>query len=191
MGGGVPQPERPKRQRSRDPGCARYVSGGVAHFLGGSLFGLPFFCGGLLCLATLIAGLLGLSGPLPDNTLANRIIGCLGMLLIGSAHAIVGFLMIRWAFVSPEWLVIDREHGVLTKQTGVLGFRRFAKPSLSDFSDVSIFPVTSKWTVRENFDVALLGPNDIRFSIGRVTLSADLAREYGREVATFLNLPLS
>lgn len=183
-------PERPHRKRTRNPDCARYVSGGVAHFLGGLLFGLPFFCGGLLCLVTLVAGLLGLSGPLPENTFANWVIGSLGMLVIGLAHSTVGFLLIRWAVISPEWLAIDREHRLLTKQTGVFGFRRFAKASLSEFSEVSIFPVTNKWQCRDDFDVALTGPHDQRFPIGRVTMSYDLAREFSQELATFLHLPL-
>ena len=68
-------PERPHRKRTRNPDCARYVSGGVAHFHGGLLFGLPFFCGGLLCLATLVSGLLGISEGQTNGTLSNWIVG--------------------------------------------------------------------------------------------------------------------
>lgn len=112
------------------------------------------------------------------------------MLVIGLGHSIVGFCMIRWTLVSPEWLVVDRKHGLLTKQTGVLGFRRFANASLPEFSEVSIFPVTNKWQSRDDFDIALTGPHDKRFLVGRVTMSYDLACEFGQGVATFLRLPL-
>ena len=79
---------------------------------------------------------------------------------------------------------------LVTKRTGILGIHRFAKASLSEFSEVSIFPVTDKWQSRDDFDIALTGPNDKRFAIGRVTLSYGLAREFGQEVATFLGLRL-
>src|SRR5437773_867094 len=124
---GRPAPERPYRKWTRNPDYALYVSGGVAHFLGGLIFGIPFFCGGVLCLATVVAGLLGLTEPRPDASLANWVIGGLGVLVIGLGHSIVGFLLIRWAVCSPEWTTFDRIHGLLTKQTGVLCFRRFAK----------------------------------------------------------------
>lgn len=197
MGGGPPQPERPKRQRSRDPDCARYVSGGVARIVVGGLFGLPFFCGGILCLATFVAVLLGFAEDQPDFSGVKWFIGMLAFVTLGLAHTTVGFLMLRGAVCSPEWIVIDRLHGWVRRQTGVLFFRRVANESLDKFTEVSIFPISATW--RDNifsnsttlFEVALTGPTGIRFPIGRVTLSADLAREFGREVATFLNLPLS
>ena len=81
-------------------------------------------------------------------------------------------------------------------KTGVLSFRQVANESLDKFTEVSIFPISNRWcglTLPSDtlFEVTLTGPNDNRFPIGRVTRSADLAREFGREVATFPRLATS
>ena len=72
----------------------------------------------------------------------------------------------------------------------MLCFRRFATAKLADFTEVSIFPIPITLFVPERFEVALTGPDERRFSLGQVTLSYELAREFGEEVATFLGLPL-
>jgi hypothetical protein len=195
--GGPPQPERPKRQRSRDPNCARYVSGGIVLAVIVFLLGLTCFCGGLFVLTIFFAGLVGLFKLDAELSGLKWILAMMTLMAIGLAHVVGGFLIVNQAFRSPEWIALDRLHGSVRRQKGVLFFRKIANESLDKFTEVSIFPISATWRDSISaycdpmFEVALTGPNEIRFPIGRVTLSYDLAREYGREVAKFLNLPLS
>ncbi len=196
MGGGPPQPERPKRQRSRDPNCARYVSGGIAQAVFAFLIGLACFSGGLFVLTIFVAGSVGL---MRFETELSGLKWCLAIALamtIGVGHTAWGFLMLNAAFRSSEWIALDRFHGSARRQKGVLFFRKIANESLAKFTEVSIFPISATW--RDSilahcdpmFEVALTSPRDTRFPVGRVTLSYGLAREFGQEVATFLGLPL-
>ena len=196
MGGGPPQPERPKRQRSQDPNCARYVRGGIAQAAFAFLIGLVCFCGGVFVLTMFVAGSVGL---MKFETELSGLKWCLAIVFcmtIGVGHTAIGFLMLNAAVRSSEWIAIDRLHGSVRRQKGLLFFRKVTNESLDQFTEVSIFPISATW--RDSilahgdpvFEVALTSPCDTRFPIGRVTLSYDLAREFGQEVATFLGLPL-
>src|SRR5216684_2230229 len=101
MPGRLDIPERPHRKRTRNPDRLRYVSGGIAHVLGGVLFGLPFFSGGLLCLATVVAAFFGISEAQADQSTLRWIIGVMAVTTIGLGHSIVGFLLLRSAVCSP------------------------------------------------------------------------------------------
>ena len=175
-------PERPTRVESDEPDCLEYVNGGFSRWLF-SLFGILLFGGGILCLVTVCGGLRTDDSPLGVGAIVS-------LLSLGIVHAGVGGSILWYAFGTAEWVRIDRCQNSVSKQTGVLCFRRFANGSICDFSEVSIFPVHYKWQRREDFDVALTGPNDKRFPLGRVTLSYDLAREFAQEVGTFLSLPV-
>lgn len=194
MCGGPPSPERPTRKRSRDPERARFVTGGIPRLFF-FLFGLPFFCGGLACLFLVGWLVLGPSEP-PIESIWNRTIGVIAATLIGVAHTAGGFLILRGAVCTPEWLTIDRRQRCVRKQTGILCFRRMEQAPLDGFTEVAIFPISSRWSdwfgqhAHELFEVALTGPPNNRFAIGRVTLSYSLAREFAGEVATFLGLPI-
>ena len=179
MCGGDEVPERPTRKDSDDPDCVLFVTGGYSRlFL--CVFGLPFTFGGLLALVTTVREFQG--------SLVTA--GVVSLLALGIAHTSVGCGILWVAFCSSEWIRFDRLHGLVTKRTGIRGLHRFSKASLSDFSEVSILPVANKWQSRDDFDIALTGPDYKHFPIGRVTLSYGLAREFGQEVATFLGLPL-
>lgn len=98
-------------------------------------------------------------------------------------------------FCTTEKVTIDRERGIVTKQSGVLCFRRVTNAPLGNLSEVSLLRCgTDQAADRKEeivFDVALTGSQVPPFILGRVTFSAELAREFGQEVATFLSLPLS
>lgn len=91
--------------------------------------------------------------------------------------------------------MIDRECRIVTKQSGVLCFRRVTNVPLGNFTEVSLLRCGTNQAADLKdeivFDVALTGSQVTPFIVGRVTFSAELAREVGREVATFLSLPLS
>lgn len=194
--GGPPQPVRPKRRRSRDPNCARYVSGGMVQAIFAFLLGLVCFCGGMFVLTIVVAGSLDL---MKFETELSGLKWCLAVafaMTIGVAHTFGGFLMLNAAFRSSEWIALDRLHGSAWRQRGVLFFRKTANESLDKFTEVSICPISATWRdsilapCNPLFEVALTSPRDIRFPVGRVTLSYDLAREFAQEVATFLGLPI-
>ena len=185
MGGGGPTPVRPKRLRSSQPECLRYCVGGMARTLGGLVIGLVFTASGVFGVVAIVSQLLNSA----DADYWGRGLGFLGSLLF------VGVGCLSWyiGFCTPEWMSFDRSQGVVTKQIGVLYFRRMTRVSLLDYSEISIFPISNDWkrlTLPSDFEVALTGPNERRFPLGQVTLSYDLAREFGEEVATFLGLPL-
>ena len=188
MPGGPAGPERPVRKRSRNPDCVGYRPSEVWKLFIVLPFGLVFASTGALCLYGTVTIVLS---EVVDRYLDFGFwFGLLGITTIGVGHATAGLGMLYFVFWCPEWLSIDRKLGVVRKQIGVLGFRRFATAKLADFTEVSIFPIPITWFARDRFEVALTGPNERRFPLGDVTLSYDLAREFGEEVATFLGLPL-
>lgn len=188
MGGGDPTPVRPKRLRSSQPECLRYCVGGMARTLGGLVIGLVFTASGVFGVVAIVSQLLNSA----DADYWGRGLGFLGSLLF------VGVGCLSWyiGFCTPEWISFDRTQGVVTKQIGVLYFRRLNKGPLCDFTEVSVRPIrygasgTADLRADILFEVELTGPRDQRFQIGRVSLSYDLACEFGQEVATFLGLPL-
>ena len=181
-GGGQRIPERPKRLRSSQPECLRYCIGGSARIVAGLLIGLIFVSIGTLCVVAIV-------GKLFQSAETDFLGRCLGFLL-GLVFMGVGWLSWYVGFCTPEWMTLDRGQRTATKQVGVLYFRRMTCVSLLDFTEVSIFPSPNELSAGERFEVALTGPGERRFSLGDVTLSYDLAREFGEEVATFLGLPL-
>ena len=187
MPGGPAGPERPVRKRSRNPDCVGYRPSEVWKLLIVFPFGLVFTLTGTLGLCAAANCLLMIAENYSDY---RYWLGILGVAVIGIGHAAAGLGMLYFVFLCPEWLSIDRKLGVARKQIGVLCFRRFATAKLADFTEVSIFPIPITLFVPERFEVALTGPDERRFSLGQVTLSYDLAREFGEEVATFLGLPL-
>ncbi len=187
MPGGPPSPSRPARKRSRNPDCAFFRSPGIWGWFFILPFGLIFTLTGTLALYVAVRSI-----PMVVESYSDwRFwIGIFGITIIGVGHAACGLAILHSVFFGPEWLTIARQQGVARKQSGVLCFRRKATAMLKDFTEVSIFPMVEKWFERDSFEVALTGPQDKRFPIGRVTLSYDLAREFGKEVATFLGLPI-
>ena len=186
MGGGGPKATRPMRKKSRNPDCACFGPSGVVFF--GLPFGLVFTATGALCAYGAIA--IFLSEVVDRYFDFGFWFGLLGITAIGLGHATGGLGILYVILLRQEWLTIDRKQGVARKQTGVLCFRRFATATLAEFTEISIFPIPITWFARDRFEIALTGPNERRFPLGEVTLSYDLAREFGEEVATFLGLPL-
>lgn len=192
-------PERPRRKRTRNPDCVRYVSSGILRFVFGVLCSLTLICGGLVCLAPLLTFLGESNFSAVSSTVdeSNRIVDGppIWRLGIGIGLLVVSLMLLHLAACSAEWTTLDRGKGIMTRQTGLFYCRHITEEPLERFNEVSIFPISGKWrgmTLPSDtvFEVALTGAQDKRCLIGRVTLSHDLAREVAQEVATFLSLPI-
>ena len=188
------RPARPVRRGSRNPEVARFVTDGIPQMLFTIIAGAVFLLsGGFFVVAPMntISRFFANSEEGIGDWTSTAFVASTGLcgMLIGALVLVVGM-------ARGEWLTIDRLHGIATKQTAILCFRRMATGSLGDYTGVSVFAISTTWRERASlgngdlFEVVLTGPNDKRFPLGRVTLSYDLAREFAQEVASYLGLPL-